>query len=158
MVKELSALIQHKKQLFLQKQTFPLSFLLYMCISDSSRMGNNEPLRGLRRCEFGPSAGVKYGARGSGSFVMQKAHAGEHDRRQPGVSALRRRGFSSDPGAGTAHVAWCVIGCLYCPVCVSRRWSALPAVVQKMRGQYRDEDVLPVHRKEQSSCTVDACS
>ncbi len=42
-------------------------------------------------------------------------------------------------------------------VCVFQRWSALPAVVQKMRGQHRDEDVLPVHRKEQSSRTVDTC-
>lgn len=34
-------------------------------------------------------------------------------------------------------------------------WSALPAVVQKMRGQHRDEDVLPVHGKEQSGGAVD---
>lgn len=38
---------------------------------------------------------------------------------------------------------------------VFHRWSAVPAVVQKMRGQHGDEDVLPVHRKEQSSRTVD---
>lgn len=39
--------------------------------------------------------------------------------------------------------------------CVLQRWSALPAVVQKMRGQHRDEDVLPVHGKEQSGGAVD---
>lgn len=39
--------------------------------------------------------------------------------------------------------------------CVLQRWSALPAVVQKMRGQHGDEDVLPVHRKEQSGGAVD---
>ena len=41
---------------------------------------------------------------------------------------------------------------------VFQRWSDLPAVVQKMRGQHGDEDVLPVHRKEQSSRTMDTCS
>lgn len=35
--------------------------------------------------------------------------------------------------------------------------SVLPAVVQKMRGQHGDEDVLPVHREEQSSRSVDTC-
>lgn len=27
----------------------------------------------------------------------------------------------------------------------------LPAVVQEVRGEHRDEDVLPVHREEQGS-------
>lgn len=164
---------------------------------DLSWTGGNEPLRGRRWWERGASAGMKYGARWSGSFVMSRGHTGEgappvwnrendSENVWTGVSALLHRGFSGRARCMTsAHGTVCVSMCQVCVwacmcwkawkgggvntyyddpdgvgvyVCVFQRWSALPAVVQKMRGQHRDEDVLPVHRKEQSSRTVDTCS
>ena len=67
----------------------------------------------------------------------------------------RDRGGRRKKRGACKHLIWWSWWCLC--VCF-KRCSVIPAVVQKMRGQHGDEDVLPVHGQEQSSRAVDTCS